>query len=968
MTRDEVLSFCQFLVQKKAVRSETIHGLLSDSAMQRLAEQPARQAAISIVQHIMFRNLWLVPNTMPEKVVDAWMAAQAPSRSPSGRQASQPVPSGVQPQPPAAPPRPAVDDDGYESTQALPGRGKQAQPAAPVGVPADRIDRYRIVGKIGEGGMGAVFRGRDDNLGIDVAIKIIKPDLVSPEEAERFRREAQVTAALASPHLVRIYTADFRCKPPYIAMECIQGESLDKAMGKKRPSGDMLWRIETMARVCDGVAVMHAHGVVHRDLKPGNIMVDQTGRPVVLDLGLVKPLKADDPEPQGAPPRPGNQADVGLTQTGTVAGTPMFMPPEQAFAELEKIGTASDVYSLGKILFLVLTGTHVHVKASFAAIMDALLNPFPDEAEKIFRQKVRAKYDPDRLLAIIKKCMAQEPGDRYPDAAALAKELRSYSHWLSTHEEEQARMREAAAERQRKLLTGGLAVFAAAAIGFAVVAIFFAKARREAQARAEAEAKAADEAEARAEVEAQAAETARQAEAAQRVRNETSAQFLVCQSLMKASKWEEAERRLQAIVERDGSYEPARYALAQVQFNLMKPACVEQWQWLVQHGSAERRPEYCFYAIFHAEQLDPSDEPGRHERLLGLISDEQYLALGSVYLKLIEGQLADRRGNWQRCRNLLKEAEGEIPSLSSGHELAWLADALRGFLIWRYTSDLAPAERTARLREAYAYLERSAAQNPDFPMTHQWLGDTLLSLRDLRGAAAAFLRYECLMPGPVARYQKLSCQLELATLERDFDRVLTLADEATRVCGEMLAGGKLRGRQPFFARMTLLKAEIDRSGVYRQRREWASLRESRTRVLRLIEELMADRDILPDETVELFQAQIFAIGDDRDQEIWDPQLMVRVTDGAVPLYNGIVNDERTSAFVSVRCSVLLVKAYIVRNKAFVRLRDARANEAFSEARRLAQDLLNQPAVRDNPQLLTEEDRVFLQQVIAHQPR
>ena len=219
--------------------------------------------------------------------------------------------------------------------------GHGAEPAPPrqgrLRLP-DRVGRYRILRLLGEGGMGAVYEAEQDNPRRTVALKVIRPGLVSPALLKRFAHEAQILGRLHHPGIAQVYEAGLADDgQPFFAMEFIRGLPLDEYA--RRHGLDLAARVDLLARVCDAVQHAHDQGVIHRDLKPANILVEETGQPKVLDFGVARATDAD------------LLTGAGLTQTGQLLGTLNYMSPEQVAADPAAIDHRADVYALGVILF-----------------------------------------------------------------------------------------------------------------------------------------------------------------------------------------------------------------------------------------------------------------------------------------------------------------------------------------------------------------------------------------------------------------------------------------------------------------------------------------------------------------------------------------------------------------------------------------------------------------------------------------
>ena len=264
---------------------------------------------------------------------------------------------------------------------------------------------YRLMGRLGAGGMGVVYRAEQDHPRRTVALKMIRAGrLASAEEVRRFRLEAEAAATLRHPGIVSVHEVGEYAGLRYFSMDLIAGRSLADVLADGRPAP------EETARVVRDVAraVHHAHGlgVIHRDLKPANILIDEAGRVLVTDFGLAKRIGCDDE----------------MTRTGAVLGTPHYMSPEQASGRAGAVTAASDVYSLGAVLYALLTGQRPFAEESCLGVMLKVL-----EAEPPLPRNLAAGV-PAPLERICLRCMEKDPGDRYPDAAAVADDLH---RWLS---------------------------------------------------------------------------------------------------------------------------------------------------------------------------------------------------------------------------------------------------------------------------------------------------------------------------------------------------------------------------------------------------------------------------------------------------------------------------------------------------------------------------------------------------------
>jgi eukaryotic-like serine/threonine-protein kinase len=278
--------------------------------------------------------------------------------------------------------------------------------------PGVRLGPYEILSPLGAGGMGEVYRARDSKLGRDVAIKVL-PEAVAQdaERLARFEREARSLAALNHPGIVTIYAVEQSGETRFLAMELVEGESLDMAIA---PGGFSLARFfEVAIPLADALSAAHERGIVHRDLKPANVMITREGRVKVLDFGLAK-LEAPD-SGANATDMP-TESRVDLTAAGEIFGTVAYMSPEQARGG--RIDARSDVFSLGVVLYQMLTGERPFRGDSAADMISSILRDQPPPVTE-----VRSDLPP-HLGRILRRCLEKEPRDRYQTSRDVYNELK----------------------------------------------------------------------------------------------------------------------------------------------------------------------------------------------------------------------------------------------------------------------------------------------------------------------------------------------------------------------------------------------------------------------------------------------------------------------------------------------------------------------------------------------------------------
>ncbi|HEY7330524.1 MAG TPA: serine/threonine-protein kinase [Gemmataceae bacterium] len=286
--------------------------------------------------------------------------------------------------------------------------------------------RYALGDEIARGGMGVIYRATDTALDREVAVKVLQ-DHFAPDSgvARRFAGEARIAAQLQHPAIPPVH--DLGTLPdgrPFLAMKLIKGQTLD-ALLRARPdlSAERGRFVAIVEQVCQAIAYAHAHNVIHRDLKPENVMVGAFGEVQVMDWGLAKVLTdrpaAADPLETTAETRVVSlrDSDGSFTQAGSVLGTPAFMPPEQAIGAIGKVDRRSDVFGLGAILAVILTGRPPFTAASAETTR---VKAARGKVEECFARLDACGADPE-LLALCKRCLAPEPADRPTDAGDVAR-------------------------------------------------------------------------------------------------------------------------------------------------------------------------------------------------------------------------------------------------------------------------------------------------------------------------------------------------------------------------------------------------------------------------------------------------------------------------------------------------------------------------------------------------------------------
>jgi tetratricopeptide (TPR) repeat protein/tRNA A-37 threonylcarbamoyl transferase component Bud32 len=389
-------------------------------------------------------------------------------------------PPDADPPTPPPPPRdaPRVNPFGVIDTPPLPGK----KPAEPTG-PWPTIQGYEVLGVLGRGGMGVVYKARQLRLNRLVALKmILSAEHAHPEHIARFHAEAEAVARLHHPHIVQIYEVGEQDGRPFFSLEYIEGTSLARRLnGTPLPARQAAQLVETLART---MAYAHQRGVIHRDLKPGNILLEaKDGRasgegpdaafglvPKVTDFGLAKQV----------------DLESGQTQSGAILGTPSYMAPEQAAGKGRQVGPAADVYALGAILYELLTGRPpFRGETPLDTVREVLT------AEPVPPSRLHARLPRD-IETICMKCLEKEPRQRYPSADELADDLGRFRANQPIKARPVGRWQRAAKWAQRRPAVAGLLAALAVVVagGFAGMTALWLRAEAQRQAAQDAEADA----------------------------------------------------------------------------------------------------------------------------------------------------------------------------------------------------------------------------------------------------------------------------------------------------------------------------------------------------------------------------------------------------------------------------------------------------------------------------------------------
>jgi serine/threonine protein kinase len=289
----------------------------------------------------------------------------------------------------------------------------QSREVAKEGAEPAQLGRYVILEKLGAGGMGTVYKARDPELNRVVAVKCPRFD-GSPDEVarrvQRFQREARAAAQVSHPHVCPIYDVGEQDGQPYVVMGFVDGQSLADRLRQMGRFEDPDQAVALVRQILEALQAVHAQGIIHRDLKPANIMLDRSGRAILTDFGLARP----------------DGDGEALTAEGAIIGTPAYMAAEQVAGKSEDLGPWTDLYSLGVVLYQMLTG-QLPFQGSPLTVLAKILHEQPTPPSRW-----RSDLLPS-LQAVVVKALSRQPAKRFQNASQFLEALREASQAALPH-------------------------------------------------------------------------------------------------------------------------------------------------------------------------------------------------------------------------------------------------------------------------------------------------------------------------------------------------------------------------------------------------------------------------------------------------------------------------------------------------------------------------------------------------------
>ena len=619
---------------------------------------------------------------------------------------------------------------------------------------------YRLEGELGRGGMGVVHLARDTRNGQQVALKVIR-GAFGPEEIARFRREGEALLGVEHPNLVKVH--EVGVDPPYLALEYVAGESLGERV---RREGPLPWQEASrlVVQLAAGVAAVHQRGLLHRDIKPDNVLL-AGGKVKLGDFGLVKDFSRDS-----------------LTQTGTIVGSPGYLAPEQVVLDKRELGAPTDVYGLAATLFFALTGSAPFRGRTVVATLDAVLNTAPPSV-----RCARADVPP-WLDAICSRGLAKRPAERFPSAIAFRAAL----------------LGGLAGPSERRL---GVALLAGAlaSLGLVVLGVGLAWGTRAADDSAEG---ASDRRTAPPSVGERAEEHWAQARALRDQGDDEAALVELGRVLELDPGHLDARRARAGVLGRLKRYEDALVDLERALD--LAPSDAGLWLERGRYLSARRRLPEAVEALSRAIELDPDDpiayrdrgalnwKLGRqqasqddHEHAVALNPADPDLYMNRAAVRYALGLNEEALADLERVLELDPENTTALERM--GHSLIEAERWERALPVYERILELAPDDGNAwawrgtilaaleRREEALVAFDRALEKYPEIPKVHGKRGRLLLklgraeeALRDLDEA----IRRD---PVPGAYVTRAKARVELDDLEgglEDYTRYLELVPES----------------------------------------------------------------------------------------------------------------------------------------------------------------------------------------------